>query len=101
MVGRLRAAGVRWPPVERPSDGAPLAGATVVLTGTLESMTRDEAGALLTRLGARVAGSVSAKTRLLIAGPGAGSKLAKAEQLGIETWDEERLLAFLAEHGLH
>jgi DNA ligase (NAD+) len=100
LLARLREAGVRWPAVERPAQDAPLAGATVVLTGTLESMTRDEAGELLARLGARVAGSVSAKTRLVVAGPGAGSKLAKAEQLGIEVWDEARLLAFLADHGL-
>ncbi|MFM7784488.1 MAG: NAD-dependent DNA ligase LigA [Gammaproteobacteria bacterium] len=99
LVARLLAAGVRWPPVEAAADNAPLAGATVVLTGTLESMSRDEAGELLMRLGARVAGSVSAKTRLVVAGPGAGSKLAKAEALGIEVWDEARLLAFLEEHG--
>jgi DNA ligase (NAD+) len=97
LVSRLRAAGVHWPPVERPAGDGPLAGMTVVLTGTLQSMSRDEAAARLSALGARVAGSVSAKTRLVIAGPGAGSKLAKAEKLGIETWDEARLLAFLRE----
>lgn len=101
LVARLLAAGVRWPPVEAAAEGAPLAGATVVLTGALESMSRDEAGARLMRLGARVAGSVSAKTRLVVAGPGAGSKLAKAEALGIEIWDEARLLAFLEAHGLN
>jgi DNA ligase (NAD+) len=98
LVERLLTAGIRWPPVEAAADDAPLAGATVVLTGSLESMSRDQAGEALMRLGARIAGSVSTKTRLVVAGPGAGSKLAKAEALGIEIWDEERLLAFLETH---
>ncbi len=100
LVARLLEAGIHWPAVEMPAGGGPLDGASVVLTGSLESMTREAAGELLTRLGARVSGSVSAKTRLVVAGPGAGSKLAKAESLGIEVWDEERLLGFLREHGL-
>jgi DNA ligase (NAD+) len=73
---------------------------TVVLTGTLESMSRDEAKDLLTGLGARVAGSVSARTSLVVAGPGAGSKLARAEELGVEIWNEEKLIEKLREHGL-
>ena len=100
LVSRLLDAGIRWPAVEMPAGGGPLEGASVVLTGTLESMSRETAGELLTRLGARVSGSVSAKTRLVVAGPGAGSKLTKAESLGIDIWDEERLLAFLRDHGM-
>lgn len=78
--------------------GGPLEGKTVVLTGGLTSMSRDEAGAKLEALGAKTAGSVSSKTHIVVAGEKAGSKLAKAQQLGIEIWDEEKLLAFLAEH---
>ena len=73
----------------------PLDGKTVVLTGGLASMSRDEAGAKLEALGARLAGSVSKKTSLVVAGEAAGSKLAKAEELGVEIWDEARLLEFL------
>lgn len=73
----------------------PLEGRTVVLTGTLASLTREEAKARLEALGARVAGSVSKKTDFVIAGVDAGSKLAKAEQLGVPVWDEARLLAYL------
>ena len=71
----------------------------VVLTGTLASMGREDAKARLESLGAKTAGSVSKKTSLVIAGEAAGSKLAKAEELGIEVWDEARLLAFLEQHG--
>ena len=77
----------------------PLEGKTVVLTGTLASMGRDEAKEKLEALGAKTAGSVSKKTSLVVAGEAAGSKLAKAEELGIEVWDEARLLAFLEQHG--
>ena len=76
----------------------PLEGRTVVLTGGLAAMSRDEAGAKLEALGAKVAGSVSKKTSLVVAGEAAGSKLAKAQELGIEIWDEAQLLAFLAKH---
>jgi DNA ligase (NAD+) len=76
----------------------PLDGKTVVLTGTLSSMTRDEAKSRLEALGAKVAGSVSKKTDVVVAGEAAGSKLAKANELGIEVWDEDRLQAFLAKH---
>ena len=99
LLERLRAAGVHWPAVLAPAAGAPLAGRSFVLTGTLESMSRDEASRRLAALGARVSGSVSARTSVVVAGPGAGSKLARAEALGLEVWDEPRLLAELARLG--
>jgi DNA ligase (NAD+) len=99
VVAALRDAGVHWqrhePMLEVP---APLAGEIWVLTGTLEQMPRNEAKAALQRLGAKVAGSVSARTTCVVAGPGAGSKLAKAEQLGIRVIDEAALQALLGEH---
>ena len=82
------------------SDSAtgPLDGQTAVLTGTLSSMSRDEAKAKLEALGAKISGSVSKKTSFVVAGEAAGSKLDKAQELGVAIWDEAALLDFLASH---
>ena len=97
VVGRLVAKGIHWPTPAKPAQ-APLAGQTWVLTGTLGAMTRNEAKARLVKLGARVAGSVSASTTRVVAGPGAGSKAAKAAELEIPVVDEADFVALLAEH---
>ena len=75
------------------ASGSPIAGLTVVFTGTLERMTRAEAKARAEALGAKVAGSVSARTDLVVAGPGAGSKAKKAAELGIRVIDEDAWLS--------
>lgn len=100
VIAALQKAGVQWKESapQRRAEG-PLAGQTVVLTGGLSSLTRDEARDKLEALGAKVAGSVSKKTSFVVAGEAAGSKLEKAEALGVEVWDEAKLLALLKSHG--
>jgi DNA ligase (NAD+) len=99
VLEALRAAGVRWEEHDgRRADGesAPLAGMTIVLTGSLSALTRDEAKERLTALGAKVSGSVSGKTSFVVAGDSPGSKLQKAEKLGVRILNEEGLEALLA-----
>ncbi len=101
VIDALRNAGVRWPAVEVPeADAQPLLGQTYVLTGTLSTLSRADAKARLQALGAKVSGSVSKKTSYVVAGADAGSKLTKAEQLGVAILTEEDLLRKLAEHKL-
>ena len=98
LVARLREAGVNTvsqaPPLAEGATGS-LAGKIIVLTGTLASMTRDEAAQAIERLGGRISGSVSRKTHYLVAGQDAGSKLEKARQLGVETLDEAGFLTLI------
>ena len=97
----LLSAGLNWPEIEAPDEAdLVLDGKTCVVTGTLSQMSRNDVKALLQQAGAKVAGSVSAKTDFLVAGEKAGSKLAKAQELDVEVWDEERLMAFLTDNGL-
>ena len=97
-VDDLVESGVAWPAIEAAADSLPFAGQTWVLTGTLEQMPRKEAKEKLISLGAKVAGSVSAKTAQVVAGPGAGRKLAKAEQLEVPVMDEAEFINLLSAH---
>ncbi|MBL0041507.1 MAG: NAD-dependent DNA ligase LigA [Xanthomonadales bacterium] len=99
IIDGLRARGVAWEEGEPLAAAGPLLGKTIVLTGSLASLTRDEAKERLESLGAKVSGSVSAKTSFLVAGAEAGSKLDKAQSLGIPVLDENALLALLAGYG--
>jgi DNA ligase (NAD+) len=96
LIEELRALGLRFEAGEevKPVEG-PLTGNTYVITGTLEGFTREEAGAALEALGAKVAGSVSGKTTAVVAGESPGSKLEKAQKLGVEVLDEAGLRALL------
>ncbi|MGO2366690.1 MAG: NAD-dependent DNA ligase LigA [Pseudoalteromonas sp.] len=99
VVNALIEQGIHWPALSVPSEESqPLAGLTYVLTGTLSELNRNDAKARLQVLGAKVSGSVSAKTDGLIAGEKAGSKLTKAQGLGIEILTEADLIALLAKH---
>ena len=99
LIERLRTSGVNLsrlpeeaPPEKETLEKSPFAGKTVVITGAMEAMSREEAEAKIEALGGKAAGSVSKKTSLVVAGPGAGSKLKKAEELGIEIIDEAEFL---------
>jgi DNA ligase (NAD+) len=96
----LKKAGVQWQEEEITAGDKPLEGETWVLTGTLSAMTRDEAKSHLEALGAKVAGSVSAKTSCVVAGESAGSKLAKAEKLGVSVLDDQAFIQFLSRHNV-
>ncbi|WP_310215296.1 NAD-dependent DNA ligase LigA [Pseudomonas sp. 2957] len=97
---QLRDFGMHWQSEKKVVEGLPLSGETWVLTGKVELMSRDVAKDHLESLGAKVAGSVSAKTHCVVAGPGAGSKLTKANELGVKVMDEEAFIAFLKTHGV-
>ncbi len=98
VIAALRSAGVQWQPVAPPQSGR-FQGMTLVLTGSLESMTREEAKAAIEGAGGKVSGSVSAKTRYLVVGKDAGSKVEKAKKLGLESLTEAQFLAMLSEKG--
>ncbi|MES1935688.1 NAD-dependent DNA ligase LigA [Salinisphaera hydrothermalis] len=98
VIESLIEAGVHWPTVDVDASAQPLTGQTFVLTGSMESLTREEASDRLEALGARVTSSVSKKTDYVVAGERAGSKRDKAEKLGVEILDEAGLLALLDQH---
>ncbi len=99
QIESLINAGLKWDDVSADADSQPLAGQTFVLTGTLEQMARSDAKARLLALGAKVAGSVSKNTDCVVAGPGAGSKLDKATELGLKVIDEQEFLSLLEQFG--
>ena len=102
IIEQLRAVGIHWPETEGAATDAgakPLAGKTFVLTGTLPTLTRDDAKERIEAAGGKVSGSVSKKTHFVVAGEEAGSKLEKARELGVALLDETGLLALLADAG--
>ena len=101
VIDELIAAGITWPKIKKIEvEALPLAGLTYVLTGSLQEMDRTEAKAKLQALGAKVAGSVSAKTSCVVAGEKAGSKLTKAQDLGVDIINEAQMLALFVEHNV-
>ncbi|GAB7220728.1 NAD-dependent DNA ligase LigA [Vibrio comitans] len=102
VIAELIESGITWEAVKEVANAQelPLVGKTVVLTGSLSQLTRSDAKAALQNLGAKVTGSVSKKTDILFAGEAAGSKLAKAQDLGIEIQDEQGLITLMQEHGI-
>jgi DNA ligase (NAD+) len=97
LIRRLLEAGVRPEPEQAVASAGPFAGKTVVLTGTLSQYSREQAKAEIERRGGRVSGSISRKTDLLVAGEDAGSKLAKAQELGVRVLDEKEFAALIGE----
>lgn len=95
VIDKLLKAGIHWEKIIKSSHGLPLQGKTFVLTGTLNTLSREEAKERLESLGAKVAGSVSSKTSYVVVGEDAGSKLKKAQELGVEILDEDGLLKML------
>jgi DNA ligase (NAD+) len=95
VIERLLSVGIHWPTEEKKQTNTALSGKTIVLTGTLQTLSRSEAKEKLLALGAKVAGSVSKKTDYVVAGADAGSKLTKAESLGIDVVDEATLQQWL------
>ena len=95
VVDRLLMAGLTWPLEKQVSADSALSGKIIVLTGTLEQLSRSEAKEKLLALGAKVAGSVSKKTDYVVAGRDAGSKLTKAESLGVTVVDETTLVEWI------
>jgi DNA ligase (NAD+) len=95
VVDRLLAIGITWPAPAPVGSDAELAGKTFVLTGTLQALTREAAEEAIVQLGGKVTGSVSKKTHYVVAGTDAGSKLKKAQQLGITVLDEAAFLKLL------
>lgn len=100
IIAKLQEKGVHWEVIEQQDNPQPLLDTVYVLTGTLEQLTRDEAKAHLQQLGATVTGSVSKKTHFLVAGENAGSKLTKAESLGVNILGEQDLINLLNEYGI-
>jgi DNA ligase (NAD+) len=99
LIDQLRAVGVHWTDgVPTESKAKPLQGKTFVLTGTLPTLAREAASEMIEAAGGKVAGSVSKKTAYVVAGADAGSKLAKAQELGVPILDEEQLLDMLKQH---